>query len=133
MKSLLCDDALNLNPRQLVKCYVSSTLLNGVEFWTLKQATIERLETLEMWLHSELDIIINTHANTYFENYYIYISTKCSRFVHPFNHTCDYISICYMKNIINFWQSFITNLTKICILTHQTQYFNYFRSSLWTK
>ena len=33
----------------MVKCYVWAVLLYGVEAWTLKVATINRIEAFEMW------------------------------------------------------------------------------------
>jgi len=39
----------------MIKCYTwSLLLLYGAEGWTLKAATINRLEALEMWLHRRI-------------------------------------------------------------------------------
>ena len=55
MRSTLCDDNLNLKLRQrMVKCYVWSVLLYGVESWTLKVSTMNRLEAFEMWVHRRM-------------------------------------------------------------------------------
>ena len=58
MKNLLCNDSLNLKLRQrMVKCYVWSVLLYGVEAWTLKVNVINRLEAFEMWIHRRMSRI----------------------------------------------------------------------------
>lgn len=69
MRNLLCDDNLNLKLRQrLVKCYIWSILLYGMEGWTLKVASLNRLEALEMWLHRRVlripwtDLLTNTEV-----------------------------------------------------------------------
>lgn len=55
MRSLFCNDSLNLKLRQrMIKCYIWSVLLYGAEVWTLKAATINRLEAFEMWLHRRM-------------------------------------------------------------------------------
>ena len=38
----------------MIKCYIWSELLYGAETWTLKAATINRLEAFEMWLHRRM-------------------------------------------------------------------------------
>ena len=38
----------------MVKCYVWSVLLYGVEAWTLKVSTMNRLEAFEMWIHRRI-------------------------------------------------------------------------------
>ena len=51
IRSLFCDDNLNLKLRQrMVKCYVWPIFLYGVEAWTLKVTTLNRLEAFEMWI-----------------------------------------------------------------------------------
>ncbi|XP_071581636.1 uncharacterized protein [Temnothorax nylanderi] len=51
MRAFFCEDNLNLRlRRRMVKCYVWSVLLYGVEAWTLKASTLNRLETFEMWI-----------------------------------------------------------------------------------
>lgn len=55
MRSLFCNDSLNLKLRQrMIKCYIWSVLLYGAEVWTLKAVTINRLEAFEMWLHRRM-------------------------------------------------------------------------------
>lgn len=50
MKALLCNKHLKFDIRyRAVKCYVWSVLLYGAETWTLKAASINRLEAFEMW------------------------------------------------------------------------------------
>lgn len=55
MRSLFCNKDLNLKLRQrMVRCYVWSVLLYGVESWTLKAVMLNRLEALEMWIHRRM-------------------------------------------------------------------------------
>lgn len=55
MKSFLCNHHLNLEVRQkMVKCYIWSVLLYGMEAWTLKISTTNRIEALEMWIHRRM-------------------------------------------------------------------------------
>ena len=55
MKTLLCNRDLNLTTRwRATKCYVLSTLLYGVEGWTLKARTMSRLDSFEMWLYRRM-------------------------------------------------------------------------------
>lgn len=55
MKPLFCNDNLNLKLRQrMVKSYIWSVLLYGAEVWTIKAATVNRLEAFEMWLHRRM-------------------------------------------------------------------------------
>ena len=50
MKGVLCCRKLHLSSRiRLLKCYVWSVLLYGVETWTVNQSSIKRLEAFEMW------------------------------------------------------------------------------------
>lgn len=51
MKPLFCNRGLNLNLRQrMIKCYVWPVLMYGVESWTLKTNTLNRLEAFELWI-----------------------------------------------------------------------------------
>lgn len=55
MRTLFCDDNLNLKLRQrMVKCFIWSVLMYGVECWTLKVSSINRLEAFEMWIHRRM-------------------------------------------------------------------------------
>lgn len=55
MKTFLCNDHLNLDLRQrMVKCYVWPVLLYGVETWTFKLSTLNRIEAFEMWIHRRM-------------------------------------------------------------------------------
>lgn len=50
MKSLFCNKFLDISLRQrMVKCYIWSVLLYGVESWTLKISALNRIEGFEMW------------------------------------------------------------------------------------
>ena len=93
MKNLLCNDNLNLKLRQrMIKCYVWSVLLYGVEAWTLKMNIINRLEAFEMWIHRRMlriswtDKISNTEvlrrANTQRELFTTIKLRKTSYFGH---------------------------------------------------
>lgn len=51
LEKFLKDKNLSFNLRyRMVKCYVWSILLYGVEAWTLKVTTINRIEAFEMWI-----------------------------------------------------------------------------------
>lgn len=51
MKNLLTNRKLSIRTRKsLVKTYVWSTLLYGVETWTISTEMMKRLEAMEMWL-----------------------------------------------------------------------------------
>lgn len=39
---------------RFIECYVWSVLLYGVEGWTLKVATMNKLETFEMWIYRRI-------------------------------------------------------------------------------
>lgn len=55
IKTLLCNRDLSLTTRwRATKCYVLSTLLYGVEGWTLKARTMSRLDSFEMWLYRRI-------------------------------------------------------------------------------
>ncbi|BES87340.1 Dehydrogenase [Nesidiocoris tenuis] len=51
MRRVLCSRDLSFALRwRMVRCYIFSIVLYGVESWTLKTADINRLEAFEMWL-----------------------------------------------------------------------------------
>ncbi|VEN47725.1 unnamed protein product [Callosobruchus maculatus] len=51
LKKFLTDKNLNFSLRyRMVKCYVWSVLLYGMEAWTLKATTINKIEAFEMWI-----------------------------------------------------------------------------------
>ena len=51
LKKFLTNRNLNFKLRyRMVKCYVWSVLLYGAEAWTLKAASINRIEAFEMWI-----------------------------------------------------------------------------------
>lgn len=51
MRELLSNKSLDLMLRyRFVKCYIYSVLLYGVETWTIKANTMNRLEAFEMWV-----------------------------------------------------------------------------------
>lgn len=55
MRTLLSNQSLSLRLRyRFVKGYVYSVLLYGVETWTLKAKTMNRLEAFEMWIYRRL-------------------------------------------------------------------------------
>jgi len=55
MKAFFSNDNLNVKLRQrMIKCYIWTVLLYGAETWTLRVATINRLEAFEMWLHRSM-------------------------------------------------------------------------------
>lgn len=55
MRKLLSNRNLSIGTRwRATKCYVLSTLLYGVEGWTLKVATMQKLEAFEMWLYRRI-------------------------------------------------------------------------------
>uniref|UniRef100_A0A8D8VC16 Craniofacial development protein 2 n=1 Tax=Cacopsylla melanoneura TaxID=428564 RepID=A0A8D8VC16_9HEMI len=55
MRPVLCNMHLNLNTRiRVLKCYVFSVLLYGVEVWTLTKETLNRLESFEMWCYRRM-------------------------------------------------------------------------------
>ncbi|KAF6212602.1 hypothetical protein GE061_013128 [Apolygus lucorum] len=50
MKSFFCDKHLSFGIRyRTLRCYIWSVLLYGVERWTIKIASVNRLEAFEMW------------------------------------------------------------------------------------
>lgn len=55
MGNLFKSRDLNLNTKlRLLKCYVWSVLLYGVESWTLTEASTRKLEAFEMWLYRRI-------------------------------------------------------------------------------
>lgn len=55
MKKLFCNRDISIHLRtRMLKCYVFSTLLYGVESWTLKQRNIKNLESFEMWCYRRI-------------------------------------------------------------------------------
>ena len=53
-KVLTCKDMkLNLRVR-LAKCYIFSTLLYGMESWTISDRSLKRLEAFEMWVYRRM-------------------------------------------------------------------------------
>lgn len=55
MKRILCGHDLNLSLRiRLVRCYVFSVLLYGVESWTLTEAALKKLQAFEMWVYRRM-------------------------------------------------------------------------------
>ncbi|CAG9827057.1 unnamed protein product [Diabrotica balteata] len=52
MKTMFVNRDLSLDlRRRALRCYVLSTLLYGIESWTLKADNIKKLESFEMWCH----------------------------------------------------------------------------------
>ena len=50
LRTFISNKNLNLNLRyRMIKCYVWSVLLYGVETWTLKATSINKIEAFEMW------------------------------------------------------------------------------------
>lgn len=55
LRRVLCTRDLKLDLRvRLARCYVFSTLLYGMETWTLNAATIKRLESFELWVYRRM-------------------------------------------------------------------------------
>lgn len=55
MSKLLKSRELNLKTRiRLLRCYVFSVLLYGVESWTVTEASSKKLEAFEMWLYRRM-------------------------------------------------------------------------------
>lgn len=51
LRKLVTDGNLNWDLRyRMVKCYVCSVLLYGVETWTLKASIINKIEAFEIWI-----------------------------------------------------------------------------------
>ena len=51
MRNLLANSKLSIKTRKnMMKTYIWSTLLYGVESWTLSRGLVKRLEAVEMWL-----------------------------------------------------------------------------------
>lgn len=55
MKKILCGRDLSLTLRmRMVRCYVFSVLLYGVESWTLTENTMKKLEAFELWTYRRM-------------------------------------------------------------------------------
>lgn len=55
MRPLLCCRNLSFTTKlRIVKCYVYSVLLYGVEVWTLTQASEKKIDAFEMWIYRRL-------------------------------------------------------------------------------
>lgn len=55
MKPLLCNKKFNLMLKlRIMRCYIFSVLLYGVETWTLTQSTSKKLEAFEMWCYRRM-------------------------------------------------------------------------------
>uniref|UniRef100_A0A8D8SUP8 Reverse transcriptase domain-containing protein n=1 Tax=Cacopsylla melanoneura TaxID=428564 RepID=A0A8D8SUP8_9HEMI len=55
MSSVLKSHNLTLDTKtRLLKCYVFSVLLYGVETWTLTEATTNKLKAFELWLYRRM-------------------------------------------------------------------------------
>lgn len=55
MKKLFCSRDISITLRmRMLRCYIFSTLLYGVETWTLKQNHIDRLQSFEMWCYRRM-------------------------------------------------------------------------------
>lgn len=55
MSHLLCNRSLKISSRcRLLRCYIFSILLYGVEAWTLTQTMCKRLEAFEMWVYRRI-------------------------------------------------------------------------------
>lgn len=65
MRILLCSRDLPIQLRtRTLKCYVFSTLLYGLESWTLKQEHINKLQAFEMWCYRRMLRISWTEKKT---------------------------------------------------------------------
>lgn len=54
-QKVLCNRRLQLELRlRYLRCYIWSTLLYGVEAWTLKSTSINKLESFEMWCYRRI-------------------------------------------------------------------------------
>ncbi|CAG9827859.1 unnamed protein product [Diabrotica balteata] len=55
MRKLFCNRDINISLRiRMLRCYIFSTLLYGVEAWTLKNSNIKNLEAFEMWCYRRI-------------------------------------------------------------------------------
>ena len=62
LKKVLCNLSLNINIRiRILRCYIFSVLLYGVESWSLTEATTKRLEAFEMWCYRRMLRVSYTH------------------------------------------------------------------------
>ncbi|CAG9826896.1 unnamed protein product [Diabrotica balteata] len=52
LKKILINRDITLNLKiRLIRCYTFSTLLYGMESWTLTETLMKRLEAFEMWIY----------------------------------------------------------------------------------
>ncbi|CAG9838969.1 unnamed protein product [Diabrotica balteata] len=63
MQKVLCNRQLGISLRtRIIKCYVFSTLLYGVEAWPMTEAKQKRIQAFELWCyHKMLRISYMTH------------------------------------------------------------------------
>ncbi|CAG9830963.1 unnamed protein product, partial [Diabrotica balteata] len=55
MKKFLCSRDIYIYLRtRMLRCYVFSILLYGMEAWTLKKINIKNIETFEMWCYRRM-------------------------------------------------------------------------------
>lgn len=55
MKKVLCGRNIYINLRvRLARCFIFSTLLHGVESWTLMETLLKKLQAFEMWVYRRL-------------------------------------------------------------------------------
>lgn len=55
MRSVFKDRDLHINTKmRLLRCYVFSVLLYGVESWTLTETSLKKIEAFEMWLYRRI-------------------------------------------------------------------------------
>ena len=55
MKQTLCRNEIKLETRfRILKCYVWSTLLYGVETWTISDTLMKRITAFEMWTYRRM-------------------------------------------------------------------------------
>ena len=65
MKTVLCNMHLNIHIRlRVLKCYIFSTLLYGVEAWTLTEVASRKVTAFEMWCYRRMLRISWTHHVT---------------------------------------------------------------------
>uniref|UniRef100_A0A8D8XQX4 Endonuclease-reverse transcriptase n=1 Tax=Cacopsylla melanoneura TaxID=428564 RepID=A0A8D8XQX4_9HEMI len=55
MRQLFCNRGINIPLKaRLVRCYIFSVLLYGVESWTLTETLMKKLEAFEMWVYRRI-------------------------------------------------------------------------------
>ena len=55
LRRVLCTRELKLDLRvRIARCYVFSTLLYGMEAWTLNATTVKKLESFEIWVYRRI-------------------------------------------------------------------------------